>query len=74
MTKMLEILTIGVALLVAPVIAVGISAGVAAQNDTMSETGESKIGISSNLSGAQSSLEAVNNTNAVNYAENETGR
>jgi hypothetical protein len=70
MNRKLEFLGIGIALLAAAVIAVGVSSGVVAQNGTANE---SKIGISTNLTSAQSSLEAINDTTSTEYAENETG-
>ena len=72
MTKYLKFLGMGVCLLAAAVVAVNMSHSVIAQNNT-SENNTTGI-ISSNLTGAQSSLEAVNDTSAVNYAENQSAK
>jgi hypothetical protein len=48
------------------------SPNIIGQNNT-SENNTTGI-ISSNLTGAQSSLEAVNDTSAVNYAENQSAK
>lgn len=69
--KTMEFLGIGVALLAAAIIAVGVSPEAVGQNNTSEN--DSRIGISTNLSGAQSSLSALNNTGNVEYSENETG-
>ena len=72
MTKYLKFLGIGVCLLASAFIAVNMSPNVIGQNNT-SENNTTGI-ISSNLTGAQSSLEAVNDTSAVNYAENQSAK
>ena len=72
MTKYLKFLGIGMCLLASAFIAVNMSPNVIGQNNT-SENNTTGI-ISSNLTGAQSSLEAVNDTSAVNYAENQSAK
>ena len=72
MTKYLKFLGIGVCLLASAFIAVNMSPNVMGQNNT-SENNTTGI-ISPNLTGAQSSAEAVNDTSAVNYAENQSAK
>ena len=72
MTKYLKFLGMGACLLAVAFIAVNMSPNVMGQNNT-SENNTTGI-ISPNLTGAQSSAEAVNDTSAVNYAENQSAK
>lgn len=74
MTRNLKFLGIGVCLLAAAVIVMGVSAitpDAMAQNTTEKGSGEG-LGVSQNATGAQSSPEAMNNTLTPMGPENET--